>query len=1016
MPQLTLVHTDIQGSTRLWDRLGHSFADVLADHNRILREAIAAHGGRELETEGDSFTISFPTAGDGVLFALAAQEALHAHPWPSDAGEILVRMGIHTGEAVVQGGAVAGPVPGRCRLIAGAGHGGQILLSEAARAAAGDSLSGAAVTDLGEHRLTPQDRSEHLVQALPLSLAGRAFPPLRTLTSRPTNIISARSRFVGRERELAVLAALVPQPAGRLVTLTGPGGIGKTRLACELGGRLIESFEGGCWIADLVEAQGVDGIGRAVARALGVPLGGGEDSARAVADVLEFRKSILIVLDGFEALTDHAAATVGLWMKRARHARFLVTSLSLLGLSGEREVPLEPLPVPGRDGRKRSAAEVGAFDGVKLFVDRAAMKEPTFALTEANAGEVADICSDLEGMPLAIELAAARLAEVGSGAMLRELEGRVPPDKGVPRRRQSFLGALEWSYGLLTPWQRGAFHQACVFRGGFYLEAAEEVIDLGEFADAPLAIDAVQALRDRSLLRTEDTPCGTRFAMFRSIRGFGEERLRELMPARAVLALEARHANHYLACAEQWVARIRSRDPGEGFDRLELERDNLLAAHERFVGREGGADLATRAVLALQELMTWRGNFGLLVPRLEASLASPLTSPDLEIGLASALANAWITMGRLDSAAGAVARARSIAERTGDRGHLAWACLRDGQLQAARGDSRRALEESRRAGELWSASGDRAGEARALAQSGTALKMLGEFDAGIRSFGQAIEIVRAQGDSLSVARYLANLGGVHKERGSLKEALRCYDEAGTLMAASNSPLNAAKIAGLRGLIYWEMNDLARARAGLLHAIAVHREMGLKPSLSIHVSNLGLVCQAEGNTDEAERLFMEAERMSRETGDREGIARAVGNRATVQFRRGDFEGALKAFEETTRIYGELGLRNPYALNRGNSGAAMWELGRAEEGRAAVEEALGIWKELGSDRTIRAFNLQVVLAQIEESLHHPEAAAAAARSALDTAGRLEFDPEQASEPIRQSMETARRIAAGRQAGPS
>ncbi|MEK7470334.1 MAG: AAA family ATPase, partial [Planctomycetota bacterium] len=589
-----IAHTDIQGSTRLWERLGPGFAPLLSEHNRILRES--AKAGREIATEGDSFTFEFPSADEAVAFALTAQRALHDYPWPALAGELLVRIGVHAGD--VQGDAnAAAEVAPRARLIAAAAHGGQILLTAQARGLAGNALALGVLTDLGEHRLAAHDRPERIFQLLSSSLPARLFPPARTLSSRPTNISSEPDRFVGRTQEFQEISALLPTQAGRLVTLTGPGGIGKSRLAREIALALLPQFEGGCWLADLMEARTSADVSRAVAHALGVPLPAGEDPAAAVADALEYRKPLLLVIDGFEALVDHAAATIGLWTRHARQVRFLVTSISLLGLSGEREVALGPLSSPGSLKSAATAQGLEAFEAAQLFLDRATLARPGFRLSDGNASAVGRICADLEGIPLAIELAAARLAELPPEEMLRELESqfhlRDTSPTGGPRRRQSLAGALEWSYGLLSEWQKSAFHQVCAFRGGFFLESAEDVIDLSAEPDAPLAIDAVQALRDRSLLRTHDTPFGTRFSFFRAIRDFGERHFRESRGEAPWRALEDRHARHFNSQVRRWTAAGPS--AASSFDRLDLELDNFFAIQDRFLARAAAGDATAAA-------------------------------------------------------------------------------------------------------------------------------------------------------------------------------------------------------------------------------------------------------------------------------------------------------------------------------------------------------------------------------------------------------------------------------------
>lgn len=963
-----VAHTDIQGSTRLWEKLGPAFAPLLAEHNRILREAAAK--GRELATEGDSFTFAFGSAGDAVEFALRVQEALHAYAWPAESGELLVRIGVHVEE----------PGPGaRARLVSGAAHGGQVLVTAAARAAAGPALEGASVTDLGEHRLAAHDRPERLFQVLPAPLARRTFPPPRTLSSRPTNVPAEVNSFVGRAREIEELTSLIPAPAGRLVTLTGPGGIGKSRLARELASRLVPSFEGGCWFADLLEAHSAADVSRAAALALGLPLPAGEDPASAVADALEFRKPLLLVLDGFEALVDHAAATVGLWVRRARHVRVLVTSITLLGLSGEREFALGPLPPQ---------------DASRLFLDRAARARPGFGLTPENSAAVSRICADLEGIPLALELAAARLAELAPAEMLRELENqfhlRDSSPSGTPGRRQSLAGALEWSYGLLSGWQRSAFHQACAFRGGFFLESAEEVIDLASEPDAPLAIDAVQALRDRSLLRTTDTRFGTRFSFFRAIREFGERRFRETAGEAAWRAVEDRHARHFL---EQ--ARRQSGVPltAEAVDRFELELDNWFAIHDRFLARaaaEPAAALtAARVCLALDQFLAWRGPLDQRLARLEAVRGKLSGDAVIEAEAEIALVEALFGAGRTADAAAAAARAESVAGRCGDPRTVARAMLAFAKLQTAGGDLPAGASRAREARALLRQAGDAAGESRALDIASQVERARGRYAEARIMLDESLALAKSLRDDVAVARAASNLGTLLHTMGDTRAAFASFDEAEARLGVVGSRLNLAKLQGMRAAVHLDLGELDRASALVQEAIDVHREMGLKPSLGVHLTTLARIRRAQQRLEESAAIYDETARLARESGDPSAVVLADGNIATVRYDAGDREAALALFRSTAEEAKRLGLANSHALNLGNAGIALNELGRPAEAAAALREALDVWRRAGTLRTHRAFNVMHALFAAELALGNGPAAREAAREAADVAAALGLD---------------------------
>ncbi|CAG0927438.1 partial Putative HTH-type transcriptional regulator, partial [Planctomycetaceae bacterium] len=426
---VTLVFTDIQDSTPLWERHGPRFEDCLKLHNEIMRSQIGAHGGYEVKTEGDAFMVAFARATDAARFAFAAQLALHAAPWPPEVGEVFVRMGLHTGEPIATPDTNGrmdyfGPAVNRAARVAGAGHGGQILLSEAAHSAAAEALADAFVRDLGEHRLKGLERSERIFQALPRALDQRKFVALQTLSALPTNLPPQTTSFVGRDKEIRDLVSMLrprdakPAPgmqsartklysSGRfqqtktvlepawLITLTGPGGTGKTRLALRVGNELLDAFEGGVWLADLTTARTISDVCIAVAAALGVPITGKEAPETVVANVLQYRKPLLLILDNFEQVVKHGNATIGLWHQAAPNVRFITTSRSILGIAGEREYEVQPLPTPAKKGTRRNTAHISSFDGITLFVQRATEADSRFALSDENAEAVAEICAEL---------------------------------------------------------------------------------------------------------------------------------------------------------------------------------------------------------------------------------------------------------------------------------------------------------------------------------------------------------------------------------------------------------------------------------------------------------------------------------------------------------------------------------------------------------------------------------------------------------------------------------------------
>jgi predicted ATPase len=558
---VTLLFTDVEGSTRLLQQFGDGYAAVLAEHHRLLREVWARYGGVEVDTAGDAFFVAFDRASDAVAAAAAGQLAL-------EGGTVRVRMGLHTGEPSAEVEGYVGLDVHRAARIAAAGHGGQVLLSQATA-----DLASVEVRDLGLHRLKDLTSAERLFQ-----LGTESFPPLKTL--HETNLPVPATPFLGREGELDALAALLHRPEVRLVTLTGPGGSGKTRLALQAAGAAADVYEHGVWWVPLASLDDHSLVETVAAQALGAK----DTIAAAIGD-----KRLLLLLDNFEHLLD-AAAVVGELMGVCPRLTVLVTSREPLHIDGEWEVAVDPL-------RER--------DAVELFVQRAMAVSADFAAS----GEVAEICRRLDYLPLAIELAAARVKALSPAVLLERLEQRLPllagGSRSAPERQRTLRATIAWSYELLMPVEQALFGRLAVFVGGCTLEAAEEVCDA--------EVGAISSLVDKSLLRRT----GDRYWMLETIREFAAERLDEAADA---VSLRDRHSVWCTVLAERAAPELHAANARQWLDRLEEEQANLRAAIEHLVASNQGA-AALRLVAAIWHYWAVRGHWTEGRRLLSASLA-----------------------------------------------------------------------------------------------------------------------------------------------------------------------------------------------------------------------------------------------------------------------------------------------------------------------------------------------------------------------------------------------------------
>ncbi|MDQ4006131.1 MAG: adenylate/guanylate cyclase domain-containing protein, partial [Actinomycetota bacterium] len=610
---VTFVFTDIEGSTLLLGRLGDRYPAVLTRHQTVLREAFADAGGREVSTEGDSFFVVFTQPQAAVAAAISAQRALDAEAWPG--GErVSVRVGIHTGQGVMGGDNYTGVDVHRAARIAAAGHGGQILVSAATQALVEPAPpEGVTFRDLGEHTLKDLPRPERLYQVAASGLAER-FPPIRSVEGQ-RNLPQQLTTFVGRRREIDDVKEALGE--NRLVTLTGPGGTGKTRLSIQIAGELAGSFEAGAAFVPLAPIADAALVMSAVADALELREASDRMPIETVIDHLRDREALL-VLDNLEQVLE-AASEVGQLLTEASGVRILATSREPLGLHGEREYPVPPLEMP--DPRHLPPLDsLSQYAAVELFVQRATSVKPGFAVTNENAPAVAEICARLDGLPLAIELAAARVKILSPQDLLKRLDQALSflatRERDRPTRQQTLRDAIAWSYDLLDDDERRLFAELAVFKGGFTLDAADAVWG------APDAFDLVAALVNKSLIRQTETRTGeTRFLMLETIRQFAVERLGDRSDAEEV---RGRHARHFLELARRAAPNLFGEDRARWLSELAAEHDNFRAALD-WAARSQEVDLALRLAGHLWRFWQMRGHLREAAERFRSVLTLPGT-------------------------------------------------------------------------------------------------------------------------------------------------------------------------------------------------------------------------------------------------------------------------------------------------------------------------------------------------------------------------------------------------------
>jgi predicted ATPase/class 3 adenylate cyclase len=886
---LTFVFTDIEGSTRLVETLGvERWAALLGRHRELIRAAVADEDGVEVATEGDGFFLVFRSPEGAVRALAAAQRALTSEPWP-DGAPIRVRAGVHTGEGTLDhDGGYLGHDVHRAARVAAAGHGGQVLLSGPAAALVADRLPpGVALRSLGPHRLKDL-RPEPLAQLVIEGLRSD-FPRLRTLDALPNNLPVPATSFVGRERELAEAAQLLG--AARLLTLTGPGGTGKTRLALQLAATVADRFPDGVTFVPLASVRDARLVPNAVGNAVHVPEQPGRDAVDTLAMALEGRRCLL-VLDNLEQVLD-AAPFVSDLVTALPELRIIATSRAPLRIGAEQELPILPLPVPSDPAtvgrlawlnlpeaeRRRDAEAVLRYEGVRLFVERARHARPSFQLHDGNADDIAGIVSHLSGMPLAIELAAARIRLL-SPAEIRERIGREldMPGSGMrdlPERQRTLRATIDWSWALLDPACRSLLARLAVFEGGADLECIETVA--GPAADLGIeVVDGLEQLVDQSLVRLSPTGDETRYVLLEPIREFA---LEQFEGGGSAARIRERHASAYLALVERVEARLSGAEQRRWLDRLDREHANVRAALEWAMARPA-PETAMRLAAATWRYWQKRGHLREARRRLDTLLAQPwATEAYLRAAVLEAAGGVAYWHGDMSAARGHYAAALELERQLGDRAAIANALYNESFAYLMAED---VPPEERQHGEddieealrIYTELGEDEGMADALWGKGIHLKFAGQAEAAQPFFERALDGYRRVGNRTQEAWSLEQLGSTdlrlgHTDRGRerLGAALRLFDAAGDLagVTIAMDGLSAAAVAE---------GDLVRAAR--LHGLARRLQQTSGTDLARYVEE-----RFEEATRGSARLAMAPEDLERHASEgramtlADGIAYALG---------------------------------------------------------------------------------------------------------------------------------------------
>jgi len=994
-----LLFSDVVDSTLIVQRVGDvAAARLWTDHDRGARALCRSHRGREID-RADGFFLLFDFVADATLYAVEYHALLR------DLG-LTARIGVHVGEVTLREAAAVDVADGAKRMevdglakpfaarIMSLARAGQTLLSDTARSALGESIGeGLLIEACGSYKLKGIDEPV-AIHAIGLRESGVFAPPADTekayqvvlvngawqpLHDVRHNLPAERDAFVGRRAELQELARRLHD--SRLVSVVGAGGSGKTRLVRRFAATWRGDWPGGVFFCDLSEAKSLEGIYFAVASAFEVPLGRA-DPGDQLGHAIASRGRCLVLLDNFEQITEHGAATVGRWLDRADRAAFVATSRAPLHLTGEQIFPIEPL---GLD-----------VEAVELFVTRARARQADFALTETNLHTLREIVRLLDGLPLAIELAAARMAVLSPSQLVDRLRDRfrlLAGSGSVDSRQATLRTAIDWSWNLLTPWEQSALAQCSVFQGGFNLNAAEAVLDLSAWPEAPPAIDVVQALLDKSLLRR--WAAGRRveidepyFGMYLTIHDYASERRRD--DRDADLAVQSRHGRYFAALGEN--AAIESLYTHDGARRraaLELELDNIVAACRRAVER-GEATVAVGAYRAAWEVLEQSGPFSLGV-ELGAQVCALAAIPDgLRLSASCVRAAALGGAGRAEEALSILETeidwARDLASPY-DRGEVRVAaarlCNELGRVQ----QSRALLEEALALDDI---DGHHRLEPQIVQTLGILESEQNRIPEARAHFERALTAARRAGDRRAEAASLANLGMLLESEGRTDTARNSYESALVIMRAMRNRRDEGVVLANLGYIEQSQGALESARRRYQQALEIAQQIGGRRWESIVLGHMAELVLLERAGDKALALFETSLSIDREVGHPRHEAYVVQRLGTLNLEQGRLEAADSQLTEALALIRSVGNRRSEGAVLSALGELRCKQGRTDEGRALLASGEALLREAGQ-RAELAF-LLCVRGEADLGTGDRAAALAALKEATDLA--LEMNAGDAS----------------------
>jgi predicted ATPase/class 3 adenylate cyclase len=900
---VSLMFTDVEGSTAKWEAYPAKFGEALQIHDAIMREAIARHNGFVVKTVGDAFMAAFSDAASAVLCAADVQTALaeasDKQPLFDEVGGIRVRIGVHTGAPTFRENDYFGPTVNRAARICDAGHGGMTLLSsETVRQATVEALAPCTLEDCGPHKLKDLGDPERLYLLLPPGQTPPANLQLRTLNRVPNNFPAQVTSFVGRKDEVKNLMDLLRTRQSRLITLTGSGGTGKTRLAMQVAVDRLQDYPDGVWLVELAAVREASTVPSTIALELGIELKPGTEPLQQIVSFLRPLRCLL-VLDNFEHVAE-AGRALGTLLRDCPTLTCMVTSREVLHVYGEREFVVEPLSVPPAG---QSGGDWMGYDSVQLFVERGQTARPDFVLTAETGPAVGEICRRLDGIPLAIELAAARVRGMSPAQILQRLASRLQllssTQRDLPERQRTLRSAIDWSYDLLSEDERSLFAEFAIFHGGCFMEAAEEI------CLTPDAFDLLFSLRDKSLLHTDEVNGETRYRMLETLREYASEKLNE---SGRLGELRTRHADYYLRLAEQWQERLTGAgdDSTEATQLFMTEIDNMRAGMDCVIEQKNSAGTVAYG----------KALFGFLRRR----------------GLYE----------ECDSRLGCAAEA---ARQSGDRRSLARLLNQLGLSAWERSDFAVAQPLFTESYEISKELGDQIRMLVTLINLGNINWGRGEFAEAKRAWDEALELAVVTKQERYEAYIRDDLGILACQSGDYAEAAQQCEQSITLHNRLNNQEGVAFSLYNSSEVLRRTKQYDRALDRVERARRIFQSLGHERGAALTSIRIGMILLEQGQPQNAMAYVEEGLRTARETGDRQGQSYGLDVTARIRAKLNDRTQAIELFRKSFSIANRIGDKKQVADLLRHYGEMESDYGEVEAAYQAMTIAHREYRALG-----------------------------------------------------------------------